>query len=445
MASNAIQQLSGADDFTMQRVEIKRALVLQDSENIEMVTTLRPVRLTDTLDSEWYNFTISSYNNGNWEKHCVGQIRPGQDMQLASPDTAALPRVVAGPYAAMKKVGLNYGPTFQALEDLTTLPGQFQAVSTVLEPSMTDSYAVHPTTMDQCLQLFAIASSNGLTRQLTKLYVPTELGRLYVSGKKAETAMRANAKISASSSSSIVGDGILSAGDEILLCIKGAKFSALEDGSGYDDVDTVAGTRLEWRADVDFVDIKTLIHPRFPDPRDLELLEKFSVLCMIEMQQKLIGLDFTSEQPPHLIKFINWLDISIKNAAKGDDQIFVEAIKQLTTLDADARLVTIEDIRKESVGREVASPVELIHGLLLNFREIATGEMDPLNVMVQHLTDFYTLVDSKIDYRDFFVVSGHSNPNVRVLEIGAGTGVSTQSALEGLSSAYGEKMYSSYW
>jgi len=61
------------------------------------------------------------------------------------------------------------------------------------------------------------------------------------------------------------------------------------------------------------------------------------------------------------------------------------------------------------------------------------------------LSEFYTLVDSKIDYTDFFRVTGHSNPNVRVLEIGAGTGVSTQSALKGLSSMYGEKMYSSYW
>jgi hypothetical protein len=58
------------------------------------------------------------------------------------------------------------------LADLTTLPGQNQAVATVLHPNMTDSYAVHPTTIDQCLQLFAIASSNGLTRQLNKLYVP---------------------------------------------------------------------------------------------------------------------------------------------------------------------------------------------------------------------------------------------------------------------------------
>jgi hypothetical protein len=447
MAGEAIRQLSGINDFTMQRVEIKRALILQDSENIEMMTTFRPVRLTDTLDSDWYTFTISSYRGGNWEKHCVGKVKAGKDMSFAAPDTTALPRMVQSPYAAMKKVGLNYGPNFQALAELTTLPGQNLAVATVLPPIMTDSYAVHPTTMDQCLQLFAIASSNGLTRQLSKLYVPIEIDRLYINGTNGDGDMRANAQVSTKSSSSIIGDGALGVGDEVILCLQGAKFSALEDGSGYDEVDTVAGTRLEWRPDVDFVDIQSLIHPRFPDPKDLELIEKFSVLCMLEIQYKLTQIELAPEQPPHLKKFIGWLDISIKHAEIGEDQIFVDIIKQLTTLGRDARLAAIDEIRTESIGREVASPVELIHGLLQNFREIALGEMDPLNVYVQGntLSEFYTLVDSKIDYTDFFRVTGHSNPNVRVLEIGAGTGVSTQSALKGLSSMYGEKMYSSYW
>jgi hypothetical protein len=304
-----------------------------------------------------------------------------------------------------------------------------------------------------------VVGSEGLFR--TKFYIPrnhtrdiltheplsqTEIGRLYISGKKEEGDMRASAKVSTKSSSSIVGDGTLVVGDEILLSLSGGKFSALEDGTSDDDIDTVAATRLEWRPDVDFVNIHGLIHPRFPDPRDLELIERFSMLCMIEMKHKLSEFELTPEQPAHLQKFITWLDIQLKHAAKGEDQIF-DSIKELTTINAGERLKIINKIREEVIGREASSPVELIFGLVENFKEICLGEMDPLNVMIQGttLTEFYTLVDSKIDYREFFVVSGHSNPNLRVLEIGAGTGVSTQSALEGLSSTYGEKMYSRYW
>ena len=455
MVGEAVRQLSGTNDYTLKRLVIKKALVLQEFEDIEMVTTFRPVRLTTTLDSSsWYNFSISSYNGVTWEKHCEGQARAGQEMECPPRQITSLPRKVPNPYAALKKVGLNYGHAFQGLTEVSATPGKTTAVATLRIPDSTDCYSLHPTTIDQCLQLFAIASSNGLTRHLSKLYVPTEVEHLYArdgsnsdmndEGNDAERGfeMKVEATVSAGSANTIIGNGVLIAGDKVLLDLKKGKFSALEDDTGSADSDTVAAARLEWRPHIDFVNLESLIRPNLPDPKDLERIEKFALLSMLEMQQQLSGLEIKGD---HLIKFSRWLELQVSLVTKGEGQIF-EEFQTLVTLDSQERIALIDEIKGQVVGTEAASPVELISELRKNFREILVGETEALDVLMQgsSLTNFYGLVDSKIDYKDFFVSSGHSNPNLRILEIGAGTGVTTQVALDGLTSSYGEKMYSKY-
>lgn len=54
MIGEAIRQLTGVNQASMLRkVIINTALVLSEGHPVEIETTLRPHRLTETLDSEW--------------------------------------------------------------------------------------------------------------------------------------------------------------------------------------------------------------------------------------------------------------------------------------------------------------------------------------------------------------------------------------------------------
>lgn len=82
MAGEAARQLTGTPDFTVRRVIVNAAFVIGESASVEVVTSLKQLRLTDTLDSAWYEFTISSYNGSSWTKHCTGQVCAGKQFDL---------------------------------------------------------------------------------------------------------------------------------------------------------------------------------------------------------------------------------------------------------------------------------------------------------------------------------------------------------------------------
>ena len=83
MAIEAIRQITGVQDsFSLRHIEIHRALVLDRSLTVETMTSLRPIRLTRSLDSSWYEFSILSHNGRKWEKHCTGEIK-GSSNQIS--------------------------------------------------------------------------------------------------------------------------------------------------------------------------------------------------------------------------------------------------------------------------------------------------------------------------------------------------------------------------
>ncbi|KAL4982598.1 KR domain-containing protein [Aspergillus falconensis] len=79
MAGEAIRQLTGRLDFTVRKTNIITALVMHEDRPTEVLTQFRPSRVTVTLDSDWYDFTIMSLLDGVWTKNCTGQARGGRD------------------------------------------------------------------------------------------------------------------------------------------------------------------------------------------------------------------------------------------------------------------------------------------------------------------------------------------------------------------------------
>ncbi|KAL6230629.1 polyketide synthase dehydratase-domain-containing protein [Aspergillus navahoensis] len=93
MVGEGIRQISGAQDsFTLRNVVLSSALVLSEDAPTELVTTFRPVRLTDSLNSQWWDFTIASHNGNIWMKHCTGQVASEKVEPVRKPGEDLLPR-----------------------------------------------------------------------------------------------------------------------------------------------------------------------------------------------------------------------------------------------------------------------------------------------------------------------------------------------------------------
>lgn len=443
MAGEAIRQMASAEDFTMRHVTIQTALVLQEFKAVELLTSLRPVRLTTTLDSAWYDFSVASYNGSTWMKHCFGQVRAGKESGISAPKFTKHPRGVIDTYEPLRRIGLNYGPAFQGLTEASALPGKSMAAAKLLPPKDSESfYYLHPTTIDHCLQLIAIAASEGLSRRVNRLCVPTSLEQLYICGGKSAYNMKAQA-IAIPGSFGLAGDIWAVSGDDVILSLKGSKFSPLDNDVTFDSRDTVRGARLDWMPDIEFAPIENLIRPRLCHQEAYHLLEEYALLSIIEIRHQKSGLPIKAK---HLQKFSYWLDLQYDRAAAGEYDLVPDS-KHSIAISLEERLSRLAVLRESlATMKETAAVSALISRVLDNCLDLFEEKIDGIGLLLpeEGLTKVYDAMQVRSDCEDFFALLGNSKPTLRVLEIGAGTGGTTAAVLKALTSAYGERLYSSY-
>lgn len=444
MAGEAIRQLTETADFSLRHILIKTALVLQDSKTAEMMTSLRRVRLTTALDSDWYEFVISSYNGTSWMEHCIGQVKAGREQPIEPENIVSLAREVpaAAWYSAMKRVGLNYGPAFQGLTDITAGPNSRTSVASFSDRQRSCGalYQLHPTTIDWCLQLFTVGVTEGVPRRLQNLCVPTSIEELYI--RQGTPDMRAKVVVSPSTEGHIGGDAVLMAGSELVMQLKGGKFSPLDDQTPNDVDDRIAGAQLEWKPDIDFLSADKLMRPRMSVRDGLVKLERLTLLCILETRHRLSGLKTEVE---HLRKFQAWLDLQ-SDRAQGGIYALVEEARTFANQTPVERLRSIETAHTVVKDTIAAGIGRILRRVLDSSNAIFAQQVDPIDILMQEdgLKFIYNFFSEIWDCQQFFQLLGHAKPTLKILEIGAGTGGTTAAALNDLVTPSGERLYSEY-
>ncbi|KAK2057644.1 putative polyketide synthase [Colletotrichum caudatum] len=447
MAGEAVRQIADRPmtDFSLRQVNIKAALVLLEADGTEIMTHLAPVRLTSSLDSAWYEFTVVSQRGTAWVEHCSGQVKAGNGVPIIVDDmeTPKHPRLVSSQalYRSMRSVGLNYGPRFQGLRDISAKPGSGCITASIdddHDPSE-DSYLLHPTTIDFCLQLQVIAAAEGLPRRIKHICMPTYIEEMYVGQGSSEMLITGHA--TSSSNRAIHGSAKATGDDVLALSIKNARFDFLNDSGLDQDIDTVAAAQLQWKPDVEFESPADLIRPRKCLREVLAKLERLTLLSII----KTLRLVEDAQVTGHLYRFRYWLADQRTRAAKGLYRHVsdAKALAYLTEPELSMEIeATMEDVRRTS-GLEVA---ELIETATSNAPRIFNGGVEPIEVLMRNdgLGNIYKFIQSLCDATPFFELLGHANPGMKVLEIGAGTGGTTAETLRGFTSDVGERMYAQY-
>ncbi len=123
MAGEAMRQITsvGAESgYTVSHMVVHTALLLNDNKPVELVTNLRRRKLTDTTDSEYFDFVIMSYSESTWTKQCEGRVKAASRRDPGSTGvnpSRALPRAVDTKkwYDTLARDGMIYGPEFRGM------------------------------------------------------------------------------------------------------------------------------------------------------------------------------------------------------------------------------------------------------------------------------------------------------------------------------------------
>jgi acyl transferase domain-containing protein len=433
MIGEAVRQVSGIQEaFTLRHVVVSTALVLSEAKPTEIMTSFRRRRLTDYLDSEWWEFTISSHNGHMWSKHCTGQVR-AQAESLGPGELRALPpRKVASKrcYDSMERSGLNFGPTFRRLEEIRSeTTRQVATAMAVNKEEDQVGYQLHPTLIDASMQLLSVAATKGYAGQVhSKMLVPTHIEELSV--HRCSTNLEITTSATFTLGGGIVGETKCTAAGHVVLEISGLRLTAVDEGGEDENTDTTA--RPEWGPHIDFVDPKSLIKQSVDLSLTTSLLDELTQSCMISSQRSLVGL---KSDIPHMQKYASWMSRQLKTIAQSE----------LTNLD-DAALENLVSSLVERLSKTPAADAALaIYNTFIHIRGIFTGTKDALELLLDddRLARIYKFAD-QCDRSPLLKRMSHSKPNLRVLEIGAGTGATTKSILKDLAPAGGHILYSQY-
>lgn len=451
MAGEAVRQLTtgGAGDFTARRVHIRAAMILNqdDAAALEVVTQLHRIPLTSAAESSWYAFSISSHQGGGWLKHASGEVRAGQGPErgLTVPEIVPLPRLASAKawYRKFRAMGIEYGPRFIGLRDITagtTQEAQLVASVTDDVSEGESAYAIHPATLDCVLQAVAPAVSRGLTRRMGAVGIPSYIGEMYVRPPASpEITMRVTA--SESPRNAYIGDAVAVSGGELVVRVEGVQMSFIGDSGGDDEEDLHAAVELEWKEDINLMDPAPLIRQAKDRGEVHALLDRFAAVCMLETSHRLAG---TIPTRSHLEKYRDWLS-SVAAELTAGTYSSPEEDGKAASMDSTSRENTIASLHAQLMQTEAHAAAEAIHRITKACASIFDGTTDVLGLLLEGnvLHDLYDFMQNS-DYSNFLELEAHKKPNLRILEIGAGTGGTTATVLPALQSAYGERMYSSY-
>ena len=172
--------------ISLRNFNVIKALALSsddDNQMTEIFTTLRPLRISGTTQSDsWHEFEVSTYEDGRYTIHATGiisaSLREEKSLPKISLEGIDLHELaVRNWYDKFATIGLNFGSHFQTMKIVETdrkrramkaralvdWNDNGTRLSTTGDITKTngDMYIMHPTLIDSMLQTALVASSAG--------------------------------------------------------------------------------------------------------------------------------------------------------------------------------------------------------------------------------------------------------------------------------------------
>ncbi|KAF2441997.1 reducing type I polyketide synthase [Karstenula rhodostoma CBS 690.94] len=324
-----------------------------------------------------------------------------------------------------EKLGLEYGPAFQALRRVH-FDNAGHAIASLVdyEAGPSSSFVIHPTRLDSMFQLCFPA-----TRSMDELetMVPTHIRRLWVpvssssqhSSYQHEKAVYATAKSALRRNATFSIRAIETSTKRAIVEVDGLQLTSISNKS--EKVKTLADAsyvcgHMDWRVDLDTLDCEDMrrfceeARPARPAPK--QRFQAITNLCLHFGAQTLTEVA-EDEIIPSMKKYATWFRGHLERTPMSP-KMTPEAVEQLC-----ASLLPSTSVELQiTIGQQLAN--------------ILRGEVDPLQLFFTDegkMTKFYAEAmedaTSQMPLRRYLDSLTHKTPNLNFLEVGAGTGGST--------------------
>ena len=456
-AAKAIADRRPVKLYEVQDMVLSRALVIPESPaGVETVFTSRLIDASPrtsndaTLEAEFACYFCSDEATGSLVKACMGRLL----IQLGRPSTQELPpRLLQASnlvpvdmerfYSAMSNVGLNYQGLFRGMLDGKRSLGFASATASWLDSDMGCEYVVHPAFLDVAFQSLYAAFSSAASGDIWAPYLPVRIRRLAVNPNanyhsvSGEINMDADTFVTTASSTLLEGDIHLYdfRGDQMSLQVEGIAMKAVSEPEPSNDKLLFAETI--WDTDVSF-GLGGLSQPKevtgdiaLVEALDRTALYYYQALFREVAPEEIHGFKWYHQR---MFKAADTLLASIRN---GQHPV----AKREWLEDSQETIMALNELHQSRVD------LRLIHAVGRNLVSVVRGETQLLEVMLEDnmLNRFY------MEGHGFSVVNDgiatavkqitYKHPQVKILEIGAGTGGTTRSILDTIGSSYSSYTY----
>lgn len=479
MAMEAVQQMAAPQrsvlGYHIKTAEIKSPIIVKDAteERTEVVLQLRPVH-NGAYEKEavWFDISIFSWSGTQFTECFTSRIQiqyettgsievdNGLERRLAAESVMTKYRqadktctVSISPDAFYKdsaEHGIQYGEWFQLLDDLRW-NGDCTGMATidVSNGKHTTKSMVHPAILDAALQSLRATATKGLTDS-SSTYVPTHIHDAWFSASGWQSPDTSTVRYVTTTTGSGTEGSIHALGDDgMVLCsvnkLVCARVADHDTEQSDDELHRKLLYGIDWKPQLSLLEPSQLQEvcdanvfrrdetawiTRFRKLKDV--LD--TVLCktlarLTDADRQKLTVDFG--------RYVAWMEHSVSQLS-----------------DSQARTtVSDEDLAAQLDEVESLYPTwRIFSDISRHLRSILVGETDPLELVFgQGLAEgfyadiFQTTCDDR--FTRLLDLASHENPNLRILEVGAGTGGVTKyvlSALGALEDATGSMRFSEY-
>ncbi|GKZ24039.1 type I Iterative Polyketide synthase (PKS) [Aspergillus brasiliensis] len=448
MIGAAIGQLHPSqEDYSIRNLVLKTPLLLKESDELETLTTLKRERISDIADSEWYTFSIMSYDEreDRWIKHCSGAARAGVEHTPKFSEVTPYTRLmdVDQCYRMFEQLGLMYGPAFKGLRRVTFHSTEVRASGTVADMGEKPSqYTLHPATMDSILQPTLILSTRMQTISGGAV-IPSAFDQIYVGGSAPQISF--DCETYRPNTGLALADIRGTAGDRTVFSVSGLIGFPISLTQGFENPQPLC-SQIRWIPDVEMIAPDALLRSDQGSRQD-QLWQDANRLCELSILEASDRFREITAVEDHLIKWQRWVTTQANRLRQRDDAVQPESeagnsnqSRQETMSQITLKYVNAGDDDYRSIVFECISQITD------HCSRIALGEVSALDVLEVEgrLERYNKWMQSQCDWSHFLSLWGHSHPTTRVLEIGSGTGSATEVVLRSLQSSDGVRQYSQY-
>ncbi|ENH70099.1 Lovastatin nonaketide synthase [Fusarium oxysporum f. sp. cubense race 1] len=456
MAIQAAMEIAGSRPVKLVEIRdlvIPRALTIEENNpGIESIFSVKKIGGhvdEDVFYGEFSCHTCPAEVEGTLERNCTGLIT----IDFGEPSDYDLPPRAPGKsgitpvdtqeyYDSLLNIGLNYQGLFRGLKSVQRTMGYATTKATWDKSEVGDQYVMHPGPLDVAFHSIIAAMCTPLSGALWAPYLPVKIDRLAIApntnyeGVPGEINFDVDTFITETTSNTFRGDvHIISPDGKTGLQAEGLTLKLFTEASSSDDRHMFSKTI--WRADV--LDSSENLDEINPDEQELDLAEAIDRTSFYFIRKTFDHLSDTDVQ--------DW---------KWFHQAFYKAAKEVLQETRDEKHPTAqkewfddtEELIQEYKDKyPEQADLKLIHAVAENLVGVMTSDTQLLEVMLvdNMLSNLYTdgraMQPLNRIVAELFQNLSHRYPRLNILEIGAGTGGTTNSVLNAIGDTYGRYTY----